>query len=96
MAVKFDDILFVEVFNRIIIVHATNKDYEFYAKLADIENELSGYSFVRVSKSYIVNLGYVELLENNYAILKNGKILSISRRFKPTVDRAFVEFLIGR
>ena len=96
IAIKFEKIIYIEVYNRKIIVHTDETDYEYYAKLADIEHELAGYSFVKTNKSYLINLAYVKLLESNYAILKNGRKLSISRRFKTAVEHAFVEFLIGR
>ncbi len=93
---RFDDIHFIEIFNRIINVHTADKTYEYYAKLTDLENELAGCSFVRTNKSVLVNLAQIERLEGNYVYLKNGRNLPLSRRYKPTIERAFVEHLIGR
>lgn len=95
-AIKIEDILYIEVFNRKVLIHTVNSVDEFYAKLADIENELSDFFFVKANKSYLVNLAHLEKIDNYNAVLKNGKIINISRRFKNAIDNAFVEFLIER
>jgi len=95
MGLKIDSIIFFEVFNRKIVAHTQDKEYEFYAKLSDIESQLNQYSFIKTHKSFIVNLVYIDTIQNYLAILKTGHIVSISRRDKKAVENAFVEFLVG-
>lgn len=48
--------------------------------------------FVRCQRSYIVNLDYVETVEGNFdrLVMKNGTVISVSRRKKDAVKRKYM------
>ncbi len=53
--------------------------------LKHFENKLKGYSFLRIHKSYLINLNHIDFLtkeQGGSAIMKNGKSLPISRNCK--------------
>lgn len=54
--VDFDDVMYIEASNKKILVHADSKIFNVYHhNLSDLERELPGF-FMRVHKSFIVNL----------------------------------------
>lgn len=66
--------------NSVIVTSRTIKEYE---------EILSGYHFMRVHKSHLVNLEYVEELSSEHKlILKNKTSIEVSRRRKPDVVEA--------
>lgn len=58
-----------------------------------MENLLDGQQFIRIHRSYIVNVSQVSRFGNNdnrekIVTLKNGQVLNVSRRFKTRVAAA--------
>lgn len=72
------------------IVRSTMDSIE--KKLEDAKN------FVRCQRSYIINLDFVESIEGNFErlIMKNGHIISVSRRKKEDVKRRYMEVKLKR
>lgn len=68
------DIIMVEGLKDYVKVYTTDKRYVTKSTMKNIEERLSEYGFMRVHKSYVVNLRYVEALESNHIVLPTGKI----------------------
>lgn len=81
--IDINNITYVEVQKKDMIVHTVERDYEVKMSLEKIEKELSNYKFFRCHKSFLVNLNYIENIKQYVAILENGAEVSVSRhRFK--------------
>jgi two-component system, LytTR family, response regulator len=83
-----DDILFAEGQNNYTHFHLTRQRKLVASKtLLEFENLLSDHGFVRVHKSFLVNLKYVEryLSKNGTLLLTNGNEVEVSRRRKDEV-----------
>lgn len=57
--IKLFDISHFETLGRLVVVHFKDRTFEFYSKLNDIELSVKNKGFIRVHRSYIVNLSYV-------------------------------------
>lgn len=64
--------------------------YEIYRKLDAIEQELSGCGFLRIHKSYLVNMKHVRKICNYTAFLDTGAELPIPRLRFQAVREAYV------
>jgi len=53
---------------------------ECVGKLSDYEEQLRGHGFLRIQKSYLVNMFHIDRMANYTAFLKNGETLRISVR----------------
>ncbi|SDY00013.1 LytR/AlgR family response regulator transcription factor [Lachnobacterium bovis] len=75
------EILFIESKkNRVnFILNISDEELFSYNKLDQIERMLSDYSFVRIHKSYLVNICYIKKIEWGRVILNNGIILPIPK-----------------
>lgn len=81
--IEYNKILFFETSDVIhkVIVHATDRQIEFYAKMKEIEEKLDD-RFYRCHKSFIVNKENIKELDikNRIALMANGEECLISTR----------------
>ena len=66
--------------------------YQIYEKLDTIEAKLSGCGFLRIHKSYLVNLKHIRKISNYIAVLSTGEELPVPRLRYQAVKEAFVEY----
>ena len=80
LAEKID---FIEAQDDYVQVNAEGKGYLKHQRLAELESQLDPAVFVRVHRSYIVNLGAVARIEqgkdSHSAVLRNGARIPVSR-----------------
>lgn len=73
-----DSISYFEVSNRIVTVYYdNNKSFSFYSTMAALEKKLNNGNFLRIHRSFIVNLLHIQAVENGEVILLSGKVLPI-------------------
>lgn len=90
-----DNILYVESNKHKSIffyMDTTLETYEIYRKLDTIEQTLSGYNFLRIHKSYLVNMKHIRKISNYTAFLDTGKELPIPRLRFQEVRESFVAY----
>ncbi|ERK29591.1 MULTISPECIES: LytR/AlgR family response regulator transcription factor [Clostridium] len=79
--VEYDKILFFETSKKIhkIVLHATDRQVEFYGQMKDIEEDLDE-NFIRVHKSYLVNKKNISEINklSRKITMKNGEQCIIS------------------
>lgn len=68
------------------------ENYHIYEKLDVIEERLSGYGFLRIHKSYLVNMKHICRISNYTVYLDNGEELSVPRLKYQAVKEEFVAF----
>ncbi len=88
-----DNILYVESRKHKSVftyLEAERVNYQIYEKLDCIEKELNGYGFLRIHKSYLVNMKHIQKISNYKAVLDCGEELPIPRLKFQAVREAFV------
>jgi len=93
--VKVDDLIYAEVFNRIVTVYTLQGNYSYYAQLSRLEEELRDFHVVRTHKSYLVNLEFVKAVGSDYVLLKSGQRLHLSKSCKASVESALIDYSDG-
>lgn len=80
--VKYKNIVYLESQLRVICLHTLNQTREnrFYATMEEMENELAPAGFLRIQKSYLVNMRYIMKLNYNQVLLIDGTILPVSQK----------------
>ncbi|MCB0736167.1 MAG: response regulator transcription factor [Bacteroidetes bacterium] len=79
--VRFEDILYLEADSGYTVVHTMHKKIIDRRLLVEFENELSPEKFLRIHRSFIVSVKYVDVLKGN-EISINGETLPIGRTYK--------------
>lgn len=86
MKLDVSQITYVEVRDHDLIYHTTDTEYLSKGTLTDVEQSLERENFFRCNKCYLVNLEYVEGVQNN-DILVAGDLVQVSRaRRKALLD----------
>ncbi len=88
------DLLYVEVFNHMLIYHTKNEEYEAYGKLSELEKDERFNRFIRVSSSHLVNCDHISSLGDDYLIVNNSRLPVSRRRRKDCLEKMAV--LLGR
>jgi len=78
---NYADILYVEAYGNYLKIHTANKSYIIRETMQNIENKLAGPVFIRVHKSYIVNVSFIEKITGNVIYL-TGKEIPIGISYK--------------
>lgn len=90
---KLEDISYIESQRAVMLFHVINNDdeiYKSYDTMQSMESRLTPKGFLRVQKSYIVNLVHVKHIKNYQVILKNGFIIQASRHDFQNLQREFM------
>lgn len=89
---KYSDILYVEVRNHDLLYHTREDSILSRGTLAETEEHLDNTQFYRCNKCYLVNLDYVDGLENNDVIVA-GERIEVSRARKKGLLDALNNYL---
>jgi DNA-binding LytR/AlgR family response regulator len=63
MRVKNEDLLFIEALKDYVVVHTPEQSYTIHSTMKDVENKLNERRFMRVHRSYIVNLDAIHSIK---------------------------------
>ncbi|CAN0589838.1 unnamed protein product [Ectocarpus sp. 12 AP-2014] len=78
------DVLFLESLKNNIKVVTTEKEHLFYGSISNLEEILKDHAFLRVHRSFVVNLNYVESFTTSSVAIRENTI-PIGRKYKAEV-----------
>ena len=90
--VRPTELYYIEAVDSKVFLYLKEKVYESRQKLYELEEALSIYDFLRVSKSIIVNLSKIKSLSPALsgrfeALMENGERVIISRQYVPALKK---------
>ena len=88
------DIVLLKADSNYVTIYTENCEKVITCKLKECEKKLGGIPFVRIHKSYIVNLEYVSNISSNYVYFKNGDTCNIGRSYKDIVKKSYQDYLL--
>lgn len=90
--VAFEDVMFIESDNAKCYFHLKNGEiYYEYNKLDVLENVFSNCSFLRCHKSFLVNMNFVEKMNDNF-IMKDGSSVLIRTRQVREIKNIYLDY----
>jgi two-component system, LytTR family, response regulator LytT len=91
--VRLNDVIYIEVFGKRVLIHTPETMIETRTSLAEIEQMLGGSSFLRCHRCYIVNMGLIaDILENDF-LMKNGEKVPIRKNGGQKAKEVYRDFL---
>jgi DNA-binding LytR/AlgR family response regulator len=88
--INFNDIIYIQGMSEYVKIHLTNsKPIMSLLSLKSLENQLPEIMFMRVHKSYIVNLQKINVIERNVIHYDDGTIIPVSQQYKGK----FIEYI---
>lgn len=81
-AVKISHIIYIEKEKQknYLLIHGRSHTYRYRSAISGLENTLHENGFVKINASQLINMKYIEKLENNSVVLGTGEALTISRQ----------------
>lgn len=70
---------------RKVEVFTTEASDSFYARLDDLEEKLDPKVFIRVHKSFLVNMNFIDSISPSSIVLKNGMTISVSEKYSKNI-----------
>lgn len=85
--IPLNAVLYIESQLRMVMIHVQRgensmnaKTYSCYATLSDLETQLESKGFLRIHKSYLVNMAHLKRFQCKEAVLDNGATLRVSEQ----------------
>lgn len=92
--IPIKDISCFEIYKRLVRVHYQGgKSFEYYGTMEQLEKQMLEKGFVRVRRSYMVNLQYIGKFQRPNLILKTGELIPIGVTYIKLVDQAFSKYI---
>lgn len=86
------EIMYAEVFDRILILHTTGGKVEYRGRLNEFE-KCTDETFFRTHRSYLINLRYLEKYTSSEVTMENGdRVLLAKQRYSELV-RAYLRYI---
>jgi DNA-binding LytR/AlgR family response regulator len=90
------NIYYIESSKHYVIYHSDKKEpIKVRSNISELEIYFSQYDFVRIHKSYLVNLRHIFNIDKNKdeIVFKQGFRLNMSKTYKPKVDEQLTQYL---
>lgn len=92
--IPLKDISHFVIWKGVITVHyGKGEKFEYWSTLKELSKQLQGKGFVRMHRSYIVNLQYISEFRRREVILKTGKIIPIGVTYEENAKKAFRNYV---
>lgn len=83
LKIKLNDIYFVEALKDYVVINTFDSRYTIHSTMKDMEAKLAGDRFMRVHRSFIINLNRIAAIEQPNVILENDKkVIPIGGSYK--------------
>jgi DNA-binding LytR/AlgR family response regulator len=86
--INYNDLIYIEGQKAYVTFHTTNKKVTALASLKELEDQLPAKQFIRIHKSYIVSVKYIDALEGNMVEIDQKK-LPVGKSYKNIVEKIF-------
>lgn len=96
VTVRLKDIIYVEVFNKVSVIHTIDGEINTYEPLSKLEKQLGGPPFLRCHRCSIINMNYVEDYTTTDFIMKNGDSVGIARSNSVTVRQQYLDYVFTK
>lgn len=91
--VPISQISYADIWKRVVTLHYDGKSAKFYGSIDKLEKSLEPHNFVRIHRSFIINLTYVEQFDSHLVALKTGEKLPLGPTYRDKLSQTFSEYL---
>ena len=88
--VFYDDLLYAEAMMNYVMLYTTTKKMMVYITMKGLEEQLPTETFIKVHKSFIVNIGKIKSIEGNILNVGNEKI-AVSQNLREKVMNEIIK-----
>ncbi|RZL50355.1 MAG: response regulator transcription factor [Pedobacter sp.] len=84
--IRLNDILYLEAMGDYVKIVTQEKSYSIHSSLKAVEDKLPKYIFLRVHRSFIINIGKIDTMEGGTLII-NGNFVPVSDAFRASLNK---------
>lgn len=92
VVIPMERIILIEVFNKLCIVRTRKGEFRTYTSLDALSEQLDA-SFLRIQRSYTINMKFVETFLFDRVIMQNGMEIMLSRNNRAELKEQYQRFL---
>ncbi|MEG1012575.1 MAG: LytTR family DNA-binding domain-containing protein [Ruthenibacterium sp.] len=95
LSLALNNILYIESQKRLLLFHVQNQErsfYQCYEKITVAQQQLSEKGFLRIHKSYLVNMAHIKYIRNTEIALKENTVLPVSRQNDSSILQAYLQW----
>lgn len=89
-------IKYASIDHRIITIYTLSGDYTYYGTMNELYKKLKPYGFEKIHKSILVNLDYVDKINEDNIVLKSGEKFLITRSMKKIAEQTYMNSILKR
>lgn len=93
--IEVETLIYIETDRHRNLFHTTDHTYSIYRKLDEIEQQLDGLGFIRIHRSFLVNMRYIRRISSYICYLKTGEQISVPKPRYPYVKKQFESFMLN-
>ena len=86
------EIMYAEVFDRILILHTTGGKVEYRGRLNEFE-KCTDETFFRTHRSYLINLRYLEKYTSSEVTMENGDRILLAKQRYSALVKAYLRYI---
>ena len=75
-----EQITYLEVLDHYVSIHTGSENYTLNATLSGMESEMEEHGFLRIHKSYLVNMAHIRKFRSRECLLLDGTLLAVSEK----------------
>ncbi|MCM1254486.1 MAG: LytTR family DNA-binding domain-containing protein [Clostridium sp.] len=91
--ISMDSIIYIEVSNNVCTIHTKKNSVQTYMSLAALYELLDDACFIRVQRSFVVNMHFIDSFFFDHIVLQNGKEITLSRLNRADLKQQYQQFL---
>ncbi|MEG1926347.1 MAG: LytTR family DNA-binding domain-containing protein [Ruthenibacterium sp.] len=95
LSLALNNVLYIESQKRLLLFHVQNQErsfYQCYEKITVAQQQLSEKGFLRIHKSYLVNMAHIKYIRNTEIALKENTVLPVSRQNDSSILQAYLQW----
>ena len=86
-------IAYIEVFNKVSVIHTKKNEIQVYASLDTLYEQLKEDCFMRAQRSYIVNMRFIDSFCFDHVVVQGGIKIILSRNNRAELKNQYQRFL---
>lgn len=91
--INSNEICFIEADGKYSNIHLSDKIMHCSKTLSGVTRLLPAYCFVRIHRSYVVNLHYIKSYSSDTVYLSNGEVAYLSKNYQKSFRTSYMNFL---
>lgn len=88
-----DFIRYIESKGKMLVLHTSSGEFNTWASLKKVQEQLKDGDFIKLQRSYLVNMNYIVQIKNGCCSLKDGTVIHINRACLSEIKERYKKFL---